>query len=72
MRAIVWANGDTEAMIKVKEGTEYRDGSCSACHDRSMLPVCVVELWPSHQGISFRLCKKCKKELVVELRKMKL
>lgn len=55
-------------MIEVKTGTERRDGACSACTSRNQ-SVLNIGLWPTYQGITFRLCEKCRKELVGKLQK---
>jgi hypothetical protein len=53
--------------MEVHKTPRLAEGSCSACSDRKDDDVYLVAL----TMISFRLCKKCKRELIEMLRKEK-
>lgn len=57
-------------MITIRRGLRDIEGSCNACsrtdHSRYRI-VWIIELALQTNGISFRLCSRCKKELWKEL-----
>lgn len=58
-------------MINIRRTTQDAEGSCNACSRRDnpgYITIYNVELAIRSNGLSFRLCRKCKKELIEKLK----
>ena len=58
-------------MIRVTKESVSVYGGCNGCSERTTRKVYVVEVALNNNGLVFRLCLKCKRELIAELKKLR-
>lgn len=55
-------------MIKIGKVSASVWGSCNNCSNHLISRVYMIEIALVHNGLSFRLCENCKKELISKLK----